>query len=385
MINLFNRLDSLWIELLGDRDIINQNRGVIRKGSKMKNKLRKSVHITSIILLVFTFLFSLNGGQAPEASAKMVLALSTFDSEKGANSSAFKAIKADVEKATNGEVTVKIYYSQALGKAREHYEMALKGVADIACLMAGYTPGRFPISEIPSFAVSPSGEVSATAMAKVVKAGFCDKEYGNVKIVSVAATAPSHVLWRKGVKATTLAEFKGKKIRVPTTGASNLMKALGASPVGMPIPEVYTSLERGVIDGVLTMTNVYDAFGISHVSNEITRFGMPGMTFTLVMNKRTWKKLPPKAKAVFENNLEKYTVITGKRTDDLNTFSNNKHNPKYYDPAPEVKKIAMEAMAKELKAYVEKYEKQGFPIREAAKLYYKTVKDMSGVEPFIMP
>ena len=348
----------------------------------MKINARKITCFVSIMILVSTFFIV---GQAPDAVAKMELALSTFDSEKGANSPEFKAIKADVEKATNGEVTVKIYYSQALGKAKEHYEMALKGVADICCLMAGYTPGRFPISEIPSFAVSPSGVVSATAMAKVVKAGFCDKEYGNVKIVSVAATTGSHFLWRKGVKAVTLEEFKGKKIRVPTTGAANLMKAIGASPVGMPIPEVYTSLERGVIDCVLTMVNVYDAFGIGQISNEITRLGMPSMSFTLVMNMKTWKKLPPEAKAVFKNNLEKYTVITGKRTDDLDKFSNNKHKPKYYDPSPEVKKMAMAAMAKELKAYVEKYEKKGFPIREAAKLYYKTVKDMSGVEPFILP
>jgi len=351
----------------------------------MQSKTRGIVHIISIIFLVFTFSIIMNGGQASDADAKMVLALSTFDSEKGANAPAFKAIKADLEKATNGEVTVKIYYSQALGKAREHYEMALKGVSDISCLMAGYTPGRFPISELPSFAMSPSGVVSATAMAKVVEAGYLDKEYGKTKIVSVAGTAPSHVLWRKGVRATTLQEFKGKKIRVPTTGAANLLKALGASPVAMPIPEVYTSMERGVIDGVLTMINVYDAFGISNVSNEITRFSMPAMSFSLVMNMRTWKKLPPEAQAVFEKNREKYTVITGQTTDRLNEISIKKHNPTFFDPSEEVKRIALETLSKDLRAYMAKYDKLGFPIMDAAKLYYKTVKEMSGEEPFLLP
>jgi TRAP-type C4-dicarboxylate transport system substrate-binding protein len=352
----------------------------------MKRNKRKIAHIASIMLLVFTFLLTFIAGQATASGDKpWTLSFSTFDSEKGANAPAFRAIKADLEKATNGKVTAKIYYSQALGKAREHYEMALKGVADICVIIAGYTPGRFPISDLPSFALSPSGAVSAATMAKLVEAGYLDKEYGKVKLLSVAGSAPSHVLWRKGVKAVTLEEFKGKKIRVPTTGAANLVKALGASPVGMPIPEVYTSLERGVIDGVLTMVNVYDAFGIGNISNEITRFGMPALSFSLVMNMKTWKKLPPAAKAVLEKNRGKYAVITGKRTDFLDEFSINKHKPKFYDLSPEVKKIAMEALSKELKVYIQKYEKLGFPIMKAAKLYHKTVKEMAGVEPFILP
>ncbi|MDP6178299.1 MAG: TRAP transporter substrate-binding protein DctP [Desulfatiglandales bacterium] len=352
----------------------------------MKMNKRKFAHIASIMLLGLTFLLTFMAGQATASGDKpWTISISTFDSAKGANAPAFKAIKADLEKATNGKVTAKIYYSQALGKAKEQYELAIKGVADISCVLAGYTPGRFPISDLPSFAVSPSGAVSAAAMAKIVEMGYLDKEYGKVKIISVTGTAPSHVLWRKGIKAVTLEEFKGKKIRVPTTGAANLLKALGASPVGMPIPEVYTSLERGVIDGVLTMVNVYDAFGISNVSNEITRLGMPAMSFSLVMNMRTWKKLPPEAKAVLEKNRGKYAVITGKTTDRLNEFSINKHKPKFYDSSPEVKKIALEALSKELKGYIQKYEKHGFPIMKAAKLYHQTVKEMAGVEPFILP
>ena len=153
----------------------------------------------------------------------------------------------------------------------------------------------------------------------------------------------------------------------------------------MSIPEVYTSLERGGIDGVLTMVNVYDAFGIGNVSNEITRFGMPSLSFSVVMNMRTRKKLPPEAKAILEKNREKYAVITGKRVDSLNKFSTNKHKPKFYEPSPEVKKMAMKALFKELEVYIQKYEKQGFPIMKAAKLYHQTVKEMAGVEPFILP
>lgn len=349
----------------------------------MEFNMKRTVGIACIMIMA-SVLFVM--GQAPKAEAKMELVWSTMENEKGPSAVTWKAMNEDLKKATNGEVTIKIYYSQALGKAREHYEMVLKGVADMCSFAAGYTPGRFPISELPSFGISPSGAVSSAAMAKLAEAGYLDKEYSKVKIIWVAGSDAFDLLWRKGVKAaTTLEELKGRKIRVGTTGAANLLKTLGASPIGMPMPEVYTSMERGVIDGVLTNVNVYDVFGISNISNEITRLGMPAMSFTVAMNKKTWEKLPPEAKAVFEKNLAKYSVMAGKKFDSLSKRAIERHKPKFYDPSPGVKKTAFDTISKELNAYVGKYEKEGFPIRDAAKLYYETVKEMSGVAPFSLP
>src|SRR6202453_3430215 len=52
---------------------------------------------------------------------------------------------ADIEKASNGTIKSKIYPSQQLGKAFDHYDMARDGIVDFAYVNPGYQPGRFPV------------------------------------------------------------------------------------------------------------------------------------------------------------------------------------------------------------------------------------------------
>src|SRR5262245_39111171 len=52
---------------------------------------------------------------------------------------------ASVEKASNGTIKYKIFPSQQLGKAFDHYDMARDGIADFTYVNPGYQPGRFPI------------------------------------------------------------------------------------------------------------------------------------------------------------------------------------------------------------------------------------------------
>src|SRR5580700_11423387 len=69
----------------------------------------------------------------------------------------------DIQKASNGTITYKIYPSQQLGKAFDHYDMARDGIADISYVNPGYQPGRFPViaaGELP-FLISNAKEGSA--------------------------------------------------------------------------------------------------------------------------------------------------------------------------------------------------------------------------------
>ncbi len=50
-----------------------------------------------------------------------------------------------VEKASGGTIKFKIFPSQQLGKAFDHYDMARDGIADVTHVNPGYQPGRFPI------------------------------------------------------------------------------------------------------------------------------------------------------------------------------------------------------------------------------------------------
>jgi TRAP-type C4-dicarboxylate transport system substrate-binding protein len=319
------------------------------------------------------------------AAPKLTLSFSSWDTEKAGAAPAFNQMIKDVEEGTNGSVAVKMYYAEALGKAKEHYEVALKGLADISYINVGFTPGRFPITDIVSFAQAPSAEALTKGLVGVMKKGYLDKEYEKVKLLYVWSGAPCNILWRKGVKAvTTVEELKGKKIRVPNTGAASLFKKLGAMPVAIPMPEVYTAMERGVIDGTFTTIDTLEVFRLHTVSNEVTRMGALAFGFCVIMNKDSWNKLPANVKSIFDKNAEKWGMLAGRSFDQSDKRAIEKHKPQIYDMKPAELQKVRAAMAEPFKEYVNKYEAQGLPIKKAAAAYYETLMKEYKSAPFVL-
>lgn len=87
-----------------------------------------------------------------------------------------------------------------------------------------------------------------------------------------------------------LEDFKGMKIRV-FPAIAPAVKALGANPVVLPMPQIYTAMERGVVKGFAT--------GVSGVAKKykglIGAYVTPGFyraTFHFLMNPKTWANVP---------------------------------------------------------------------------------------------
>ena len=74
----------------------------------------------------------------------------------------------------------------------------------------------------------------------------------------------------------TVADLKGMKIRVSPTNVP-FMKAVGANPVQMPPSDVYTAMERGVVDGYILPAHTIRDFGLGLPRNVDPAFGMHTM------------------------------------------------------------------------------------------------------------
>ena len=63
--------------------------------------------------------------------------------------------------------------------------------------------------------------------------------------------APPQYVWGRDVIAS-MDDIKGKKIRVSSPEQAEFIKRIGGVPLTIPAAEVTTSLQRGVVDGILT-------------------------------------------------------------------------------------------------------------------------------------
>ena len=199
-----------------------------------------------------------------------------------------------ITEKTDGRVKFTIYKASALGFFKDHYNMAVKGISDISFFSFGLNPGRFPISEALHLPfVIPSSEVGGKVINQLYKEyPELRAEFHETVVLGLGTTDVWNIQsLKKPIK--TLEDFKGLKIRTASGAASESIKALGGITIGMPVPELYVSLQKGVVDGCVMSWEGVKSFKIYELLTQYTDVG--GFTCLaqgLFMNKSAWNKLP---------------------------------------------------------------------------------------------
>jgi TRAP-type transport system periplasmic protein len=207
-----------------------------------------------------------------------------------------------VNRDSNGTVNIKYFGGGVLGNAGNMYDAVLTGAADIGWALPGTVPGKFvktSVAELP-FGYD-SGEVGAVALWRLFEKGSIASDFNEVKLFALTAW-PGADIQTKSKKVERLEDLKGLKIRAQGRWQSATVSAFGATPVYLPIDEVYQGMDRGVIDGVwgsLVLTREFRVDEIAHYFLEAPLNGGSGM---LIMKRESYEKLPAAAKAAFEKN-----------------------------------------------------------------------------------
>ncbi|MFC1822471.1 TRAP transporter substrate-binding protein [Thermodesulfobacteriota bacterium] len=221
-----------------------------------------------------------------------------------------------IEKRTNGKLKMKLYPGGTLGKAKNQYDMVVRGVADIAWGVTGYTPGRFPLTSVIELPfMVPSDEIGCRIIQRLYDEGYLKNEFDDVKLLALF-TPPATDLHTRKKLVKNISDFKGLKIRTPSPIIGELIKNWGGVPVGLPASEIYLTLERGVIDGLLIDVNTIIPIKADEVTKYHTKLGVSAAALFLVMNKKTYTSLPSDCKkAINEFSGEWWAYFHGKATD----------------------------------------------------------------------
>jgi TRAP-type C4-dicarboxylate transport system substrate-binding protein len=103
------------------------------------------------------------------------------------------------------------------------------------------------------------------------------------------------------------ADLKGMKVRGPTRQVTKLLGALGATPVGMPLPQIPDALSKGTIEGCVIPWEVVPSVKVHELTKFHTEFPASGpalytTTFVMAMNKAKYEGLAPDLKKVIDAN-----------------------------------------------------------------------------------
>jgi len=222
----------------------------------------------------------------------------------------------EIEKRTKGAIKIHYYPANTLVPANQSFDAVLKGIADISMSCFSYTRGRFPMMEVIDLPLGYRDGIQATKLINAYYKRFKPKELDNVKVMYLVAHGPGILHTKRPVNK--IDDLKGMKIKTTGTTAT-IIKALGATPVSLTMPDTYDALRTGVVDGILAPVETLQGWKHGElVKATIQNFGSSYTIGTfVVMNKAKWNALPDNIKKIFEEVNKEWEFKQGKTWNDI--------------------------------------------------------------------
>ena len=256
--------------------------------------------------LVATSLLTASMGAAAMADT-VTLKFHSFPPMPANSNAKFVKPWADKVKAeSNGEIKVEMYASMQLGgKPPQLVDQVREGVVDIIWTVAGYTPGRFPHLEAFELPFMPASAEATSQAAHEYMMTVGAEDLKDYKVLAVHVHAPGSI-HTKDTLVKSASDLNGLKMRGPTRVISQMLGGLGATPVGMPVPQVAPSLSKGVIDGMVVPWEIMPSFKLHELTKAHTTLsgdrGLYTAPFLLLMNKAKYEAMSDAQKKVIDNN-----------------------------------------------------------------------------------
>ena len=255
----------------------------------MKNELRRT--LLAVFLAGFTLTASL------PVAAKTILKLNSQWPATTAGSKVDQWFADEVKRRTAGEIEIKIFWAEALGKASENLSLMQKGAVEMGAMSPAYFPTQLPFHTAPnSIPMAMLTVTQANALmrrlAAEVPAFAAEAKANGVRTLFFHHLNPYLLVSKEPL--TNLDALKGKKIRTWGSDMPRMAQAQGMTPITLSLPEIYESLGRGVIDAAPFSVDLVMAYKIFEVAKNISDVTLwLGPSWGVWIGEAAWQKLLP--------------------------------------------------------------------------------------------
>ncbi len=188
-------------------------------------------------------------------------------------------IAQQVDKVTDGAFTIRIHYGETIAPAKEALDGLKIGAFEAAHFCASYHPGKNPAMNALDLPFLPMSTLEA--MQSVHDAYYnhpvVREELARWNAIPFMSNIlPQYEFMGVGTAPRTLESWKGKRVRA-LGGLGEAMRALGAVPTTVPAPEVYTALERGMVEAAsFPFSYAHAAYKLDEIGKWYTANMAPG-------------------------------------------------------------------------------------------------------------
>ncbi len=230
------------------------------------------------------------------------LTLSMHDAKTTPNAVYMQSWIDKVAEATDGKVKITLYDNSTLSAATDIGVKVKEGAVDIGWLYTSYYAGQFPLSDVINLPFQGFGDpIVSTNVLWDIQADYAEvaAEWDDYKLLMLYGN-PGMMFASADTPITSVADLAGRSMRCPAGAITDLLTTWGANPIPMAPPEVYESIEKGVISGYIFEPSGITNFSLEEVTSYYTDMPMYDGPFALIMNKEKWDALPKEYQEIID-------------------------------------------------------------------------------------
>jgi TRAP-type C4-dicarboxylate transport system substrate-binding protein len=218
-----------------------------------------------------------------------------------------------LQQATNGKLTLKEFGAGTLHGPRDGFKAVRSNISDYAtCFVASEARG-FPLTKVFELPfVTPSNPLAGVRITAELAPKYFKPEYDKqgVYFGYQVLVGAADIMSKKPIRK--LEDMKGLKVIVQGF-EPEVADALGAVIVNVPFPDIYTSLQQGVVDAVLWVDPGFVPYKIYELAKHHTTLGLSAQKIDTCINTKSFAALPKDLKQTFYEYQQRMAFAVAKR------------------------------------------------------------------------
>jgi TRAP-type transport system periplasmic protein len=217
------------------------------------------------------------------------------------NTQVFVRFAEEVAKKTDGKLKVEVHASGGLGHPiPKTVSVVRDGLMNVGQLLGAFVNGEFPLADVMELPGLVPEDLELRKQVEKALAPYYEKvlpaQYNQYYLGGWQSD--SRVIGSASKKISTLGDLKGIKIRASGPNEVALCKVLGAAPVSIATPEVYSAMNSGTVDACFGADSWYASAKFWEVMKFAYSMQFDGHQMLFTINKDDFDALPPDVKEI---------------------------------------------------------------------------------------
>jgi TRAP-type mannitol/chloroaromatic compound transport system substrate-binding protein len=237
------------------------------------------------------------------AADKVEWNMSTFGPPR-AVTRGYEAVAEYLNEKTGGNFSITIHYAEAISPAKENLDGISLGAIDMAHFCTSYHPGKNPVGtvlDLPFLPIENRDVLVKTQQAFLGYEPFVEEMARWNAKPYFQSVLPLYEFMGVGKAPKRLEDWSGMRVRA-LGGIGDAMRKLGAVPTTVTAPEVYTALERSVVQAAsFPFSYSFGSYRLHEISDWYTEgMQLGSVNCPIIINQQVYDELPAEYQTLLE-------------------------------------------------------------------------------------